>query len=275
MIAGLDPSELRRGLAELGIQGFPVVAHTSLKGLGVARDNGGAEAVIRTLTTLAPTVMMPTFSWESNTAPPEGDRPTRNGCDYAFYDGWSKPRRPFTVESAGIEPSMGFTSKLFLDWPGVRRSAHPWHSWTAWGEGAESLVNDHPWETTNLPLERLARRGGWVLMLGVGLSSCTALHVAEERAGRRPFIRWAVDREGHVRRVRASGCAKGFDHLYPSFRGLLREIEVGPARILAAPLDNVIQRGAALFLSQPELGCCSVNCIRCRDAMLGGPLDEP
>ena len=267
----LEPRLLRRHLEALGLQGAPVAVHTSLRSLLPEGGLGSAERVIETLTDWAPAVMMPAFSWGSNTAPPPGDRPPCNGCDYAFYEGWSKPRTPFRVESAGVEPSMGQTSRVFATWPGVRRSDHPWHSWAAWGEGATELVADHPWDTTNLPLERLAERGGWVVLLGVGLRSCTALHVAEERAGRRPFIRWAVDREGRVRRVHAAGCAKGFDHLLPALQREFVETTMGPARILAAPLTPLIRAAAAIFRDRPELGRCSPTCLRCRDAILGGP----
>ena len=271
MSAAVDLAAIRKGLEDAAPRGVPVAVHTSLRSFGTV--TGGADTVIAALTQSFRTVMMPAFCWDSNAPPSSGDRPLRNGCDYAFYEGWTRPPVPYLVESARIEAAMGTVSRVFLGWPGVRRSDHPWHSWAAWGHDAEALVADHPWSTTNLPLERLADLDGRVLLLGVALSACTALHVAEERAGRHPFIRWATSREGLVRRVRAAGCAKGFDALMPYCRHLFREVQVGPCRILAAPLASLIECAAALFRARPDIGQCSPTCVRCRDAQLGGPVD--
>src|SRR5205814_8753225 len=101
-------------------------------------------------------------------------------------------------------------------------------------------VREHPWESTNLPLERLAADGGWVALLGVTLASCTAIHIAEERAGRRPFMRWALDKDGRMRVVRVCGCAKGFDQLLPSCQTLFRVTLIGFAWIMAAPLAELV-----------------------------------
>jgi aminoglycoside 3-N-acetyltransferase len=214
---------------------------------------------------------MPAFCWDSNTAPSENDRPVRNGCDYSFYDNWDKPRVPFIVESAGIEQSMGIICRKFITLPNVYRSAHAWHSWAAYGDMAEELTKDHSWETTNLPIERLINaRDAYIVLLGVGLNSCTAVHVAEERAGRRPFIRWAVDRDGQVKRVRVAGCSKGFNNFMPYCKDLFKEIYIGNCRALATPLEPFIIHMASVIAAKPELGRCSITCLRCRDAILGG-----
>jgi aminoglycoside 3-N-acetyltransferase len=270
-VAHLGEADLSRVLRQLGLAGERVCVHTSLRSFGGLE--GGPDAVIQAVLGACRTVLMPAFCWDSNAPPPPDDRPTQNGCDYAFYDGWSKPLLPFRVEAAGIQPSMGAVSRRFLTHPGTERSDHAWHSWAAWGEGAGALVAGHGWETTNLPLERLTAMGGWVLLLGVDLSSCTAIHCAEERTGQRPFIRWATGRDGRVRRVRAAGCAKAFQQLFPSCQPLFREAVLGPCRILAAPLPALVDQAAHVLREQPGLGRCLSPCLRCRDAVLGGPRD--
>lgn len=257
---------------DLGIAGNKVAVHSSLSSFGRVQE--GARGVIDALVASFATVMMPAFCWESNAPPLPGDRPRRNGCHYSFYDNWQKPPKPFLVEKAGIEKSMGTIGRTFLSVPGVVRSDHPWHSWAALGDGADELTRDHPWTSTNTPLERLAAAGGWLLLMGVHLTSCTAIHVAEERAGRRPFIRWMNGRDGLVRRVRASGCAKGFNNLMPHCSDLFRETRAGNARILAAPLGALIDRSARIITDNPEITRCSPECIRCNDAILGGPCEE-
>lgn len=261
--------DFKHAFADLDIIGQKVAIHSSFSSIGTV--DGGPQTIINALSSSFPTVMMPVFCWDSNASPPVTDRPQHNGCYYSFYDNWQKPLKPFVVENAGIEKSMGIIAKIFLTFPGVIRSDHPWHSWAAMGDGASELVRDHSWALTNTPLERLVATEGWVILFGVGLNSCTAVHIAEERAGRRPFIRWMCDRDGYVKRVRASGCAKGFNNLMPYCNDLFRKTSVGNATLLAAPMEALIGRAARIMTEQSEITQCSPECIRCNDAILGGP----
>lgn len=263
--------DVRRALERMGLVGKRVAIHSSLRSFGGLE--GGAEELLALIRRNFDTVMMPAFSFESNAPPPAGDRPSRNGTDYTFYDGWNRPPVPFIVQDAPVDRKMGALSRLFSAQPGVERSDHPWHSWACVGSGSAEIVADHAWSTTNLPLERLAAHGGWVLLLGVGLSSCTALHIAEERAGRRPFIRWASRRDGGVARMRVAGCAKGFDALTPRCEPLLVRDQAGASLFVAAPLAQLIERAAAIMTTDPELTRCSPKCLRCADAIAGGPTD--
>lgn len=255
-------------LDELGL-GAHVVVHSSLRSFGGEAPD--AEALVEALRQRFETVMMPAFSFSSNAPPPAGDHPTRNGTDYSFYAGWSRSPVPFVVERAEVDPKMGLLARRFAASTGVLRSDHPWHSWAAAGPLAAELVRDHYWASPNLPLERLARRPAHVLLLGVGLSACTALHIAEERAGRRPFIRWATDRQGGVRRMAVAGCAKGFDALTPACEPLLTRRRVGSSTLMAAPLGALIEKVTSILSTQPELTRCSEHCARCKDAIEGGP----
>lgn len=255
----------------MGLSGRPLVVHASLSAFG--RVERGADTVVAALRGTCPTVMAPAFCFEPNWTPPPDDRPARNGCDYAYYDGWDRPRIPWRVESATIDRSMGVVSHALCAEPGARRSDHPWHSWLAAGEWAEELTTPHPWTTTNLPLERLAAAGGHVLLMGVSLTSCTAVHIAEERAGRQPFIRWMVDRDDVVRRIRVAGCSKGFDRLWSECNELFAETTVGNATLRSAPLTPLIDHLASLFQADQRIAVCHPTCVRCRDAALGGPED--
>jgi aminoglycoside 3-N-acetyltransferase len=177
-------------------------------------------------------------------------------------------------ETAAIDRSMGAIPVALRDLPGTVRSDHPWHSWLAHGPDAERLIEPHPWTLANPEIERLAALGGDVVFMGVGLKSCTAAHVAEERAGRRPFIRWNVGRDGVVRRIRVSGCSKGFDRLWPASADLFREDRIGGAVVRVAPLPALIDRLAATMIRDPQITVCSPTCPFCRDMVLGGPADD-
>lgn len=264
-------ADISKGFKELGIKGKSVVVHSSLSSFGEVK--GGAEAVADALLSSFRTILMPVFCWDSVAAPPENDRPRQNGCDYRYYDTWDRKPIPFVIEKAGIEPCMGIISRYFLTVSGVKRSDHAWHSWAVYGDSGESLIKQHSWDTTNLPLERLAELDANILLLGVGLSSCTAIHIAEEMLGRRPFIRWAMDRNGEIKRVRSASCGKGFNNLFPFCEDLFKTTTIGRCRALTVPLKPFLERAVSVILSNPEVTRCSLNCIRCRDAILGGPIE--
>ncbi len=272
-MASVSRIEITEGLRRLGLSAKPVAVHSSLRSFG--HVDGGGETVISALQSVCGTVLMPGFQCAADhVLPPPEQRPGQNGCDYAVHFDLSQPAEPFDVEKAPIHPKVGRVSHIFARNAGVLRSNHPWHSWLVWGENAADFVRDHPWETTSLPLERLAAAGGWVVLLGVTLSSCTAIHVAEERAGRRPFMRWALDKEGRVRVVRVCGCAKGFDQLLPYCQAIFQETWIGSSRVLAAPLSSLIESLTPVIREHPEITRCSDICLRCRDAALGGPIER-
>jgi aminoglycoside N3'-acetyltransferase len=264
-------ADIRAGFERLGLMGRRVVLHSSMRSFG--HVEGGAGTVVAACVAAFETILVPAFCFDSNAPPPPGDRPLRNGTDYTFYDNWSRPPLRWVVESAGIDPRMGIVSRRFAALADRVRSDHPWHSWVGYGSRSSQFVSEHPWNTTNLPLERLADADGYLVLVGVTLTSCTAIHVAEERAGRRSFIRWMTDRTGVVRRVRASGCAKGFDNLMAHCRPLFSETSIGQCRVLATRLEPFIEQAAALISSQPLLTMCSPGCVRCRDSVAGGPLE--
>jgi len=80
----------------------------------------------------------------------------------------------------------GIIPDVFWRLPGVGRSLHPTHPYAAWGRDARRLLAGHEQVSTfdgDCPLGRLISEGGSVLMLGVGLDRCSAMHVAETIAG--------------------------------------------------------------------------------------------
>ena len=266
MVTGAD---LRKGFEALGVSGRNIVLHSSLRSFGGVA--GGLDAVVEAVADSVGTVMVPAFNYRSVVAPPVDDRPERNAYDYSTCDTTGARPVPFRIEDAPIEPRMGAIARAIASLPQTRRSNHPWHSWAACGPIADELVNSHPWESTNLPLETLSTLGGYVVLMGVGLSSCTAVHVGEERAGRRPFIRWAVGEAGAVRRVGVAGCGKGFDRLTPDCSHLFVDTRVGGCLMRAARLDRLIETVAAVIRANPRATVCSDECVRCRDGARGGP----
>lgn len=274
--------EITRGLLDLGLEGKPVVVHSSLSAFGPVQ--GGAHTVVAALCGVCGTVLMPAYSSLGRTRAPARDRPQQNGTDYQDSDYATTLLAhdivPFDPDAFGpasqIDPDMGVISETLLQAPGTVRSKHPSVSWAAKGDQAASFVETHPAEDPMLPLKRLMHADGAILLLGVGLSRCTALHLAEEVAGRRPFIRWVLYADRMVRRIREYGCSDGFIHLGPDVAPLARRRMIGICEAVVYPMGDLVRTSSQLMRQCPERTFCSngKGCERCRDAAKGGPIEE-
>ena len=268
----MNSTMLAETLKQLGLLHQNVAVHASLSSFG--RFDGGAEAITSVLKGISTNLMMPAFSTDSIVRPPPNDRPQRNGCDYADRDYWSlNSSKRFDISTQSIDKRMGQIAQVFAHSPGAMRSPHPWHSWTAFGHDAAALVDSHAWNDPHAPLKRLCKLEGFVLLLGVDLRSCSVIHLAEERSGRRSFIRWALDSDGSVGRVAVAGCAAGFNNLAQDCRDLLTQHTLGSCKITLAPLNKLVDRCQELILSRPEITRCKPDCLRCTDMIAGGPLE--
>jgi aminoglycoside 3-N-acetyltransferase len=81
---------------------------------------------------------------------------------------------------------MGITAELFWRQPGVFRSDHPGGSFAAAGPRASEICAPQPLSPPHgpdSPVGRVHALGGQVLLLGVGHSEDTTLHLAEALAG--------------------------------------------------------------------------------------------
>jgi len=232
--------------------------------------DGGAEAVVAALTKTAELVAVPTFCWDASVRYADRDPVGNNAAEGADPDDTRRPV-PFDPATSGIDADMGVIANTVARWPGARRSGHPLVSWAAWGAGAEEIVRDHDWNDAFRPIKRVVDLDGSILLLGVTLTSCTAVHLAEEMAGRRSFIRWAQGLDGVVRRARTGGCSEGFDSLLPHLGDVIRETTIGSARVIIAPLVPFLGRVAGIIRRDPGITMCRTRCDRCRAAVAGGP----
>src|SRR5690606_19430534 len=121
--------------------------------------------------------------------------------------------------------------------------------------------------------EELACRKGYIILMGVDLTRMTAIHLAEEKAGRCLFRRWANDSNGNIAEVTVGGCSKGFN----KFNEILKDIEsraiVGKSIWRIYPSQLLLERVTEKILFDPYITHCGdSNCERCNDAVLGGPL---
>lgn len=242
-----DPQQLRAGLDDLGVgRGDHVVVHSSLRSIG--RVAGGAEAVLELLIdVLGPsgTLVLPTFNYRPN--------------DDGEVDLRVTPGQTGAISEAGRRRAD------------ARRSDHPTHSLVGIGRLAPELTAGHLVGRAmgpDSPLGRLARHGGKVLLLGVGHTSNTMLHVAEEVARvpkpDPPQARQAVTvttLEGRALRHTldsSPSCSMAFGTAERVLRqaGVVTDGRIGGALCQLMPAAEVLRVIGGLLREQPDALLC-------------------
>ena len=173
---------LQADFSALGIRsGMVLLVHSSLSAMGWVC--GGAVAVIIALQEVlgaAGTLVMPTHSTDL-TEPSQWENPP------VPESWWPTIRATMPAYQPDLTPtrSMGVIAETFRKQKGVLRSAHPHHSFCAYGHQASHITSNHSLEFglgEGSPLARIYDLHGFVLLLGVGYDSNTSMHLAEYRA---------------------------------------------------------------------------------------------
>lgn len=266
-------TDISKAVRHLNLAGKPVCLHSSLRSFGSVA--GGAETVLRGFLAEGCTVMVPTFTYEHELSPPLGQRPQRNGFDYA--DPQPLEARPiYTTESREISEDMGAIPRALLDLPEHVRGDHPLDSFTAVGPSDDALISGQTSLDVYAPFQNLTLRAGYVVLMGVGLTRMTLLHYAEQEAGRELFWRWANDKSGAPVSVRVGGCSEGFEELAPALAELERTLHVGSSFWRIYPAKEALAFAAATIRAEPHITHCPDGaCERCNDAVRGGPRTDP
>ena len=264
--------EIRNALRTLGQSGRAVCVHSSLRSFG--RVEGGAHAVVGAFLAEGCTILVPTFSSAFEIEPPAHMRFERNGWDYGRAPTRGRGSdKTYTTDSTEIDREMGAIPAAVVSWPGRVRGRHPTDSFAALGPRAAEFVSGQTPADVCAPLAALARAGGHVLLMGVGLERMTLLHLAEKRAGRELFRRWANDERGRPSVVEVGGCSEGFGRLEPVLQPVTRTAVVGQSTWRLLPADEAVARASEAVRADPRITHCGEErCERCRDATQGGPI---
>ncbi len=255
----ITKQQLVAALREIGLQpGDSYIVHSSYRSLGDVE--GGPEAVIDALIeAVGPTgnLALPTFNYTANIAEP-------------YFD-------PAVVRClTGIIPELGRKR------PTAVRSLHPTHSMTVIGPDAVELTKDHmSYRSVGLgsPIDRLAKMGGKVLLLGVGFTSNTTVHLGEEYAGT-PKVGWFEETK-YARVLMPDGsivshevdtstsCSRGFGAAELPLRrnGEIRDLQLGNSKWMLMQGMDVVRRVVEILGEKPDaLLCTWAGCRPCTGA---------
>ncbi len=172
---------LKEDFNVLGVEkGNIILMHSSLSQLGWTV--GGPVSVIDAILEIISnegTLIMPTFS-SGNTDPSEWESPP---VPKEWWDDIKTNMPAFHPEKTPTL-GIGIIAETFRKYPNVIRSNHPTSSFCAWGKYAKYITENHRIEIDlgeGSPLAKIYELEGKILLLGVGHSSNSSIHLAEYR----------------------------------------------------------------------------------------------
>jgi len=244
-------TDLVRGLREVGIrEGDIIGVHSSLSRFGYVE--GGAEAVVEALLeAVGPSgsVVVPTYSKNV-------EHVERTPEEKALGMTWKSRILPFDPKTHGC-----WTGKIpdtFWRRPAAVRGTHPTHSLSAIGPHAEELVKG--WHA-------LRDLDGHIVLLGVTLTCCSSMHLAEEGIRLPEYIRAKMTMPKELRdKYPEDQWETGYGP-YPDFclmegpcqeKGIMALTRVGDAIVKRVRLRELIELYAEYLRRSPEIfyhGC--------------------
>lgn len=264
--------QLADDLRELGLpQGANVLIHVSLRSIGPI-ENGAETLAYALLDAIGPqgTLLVPTFTQDAADPadwlerPSEPEELARLRAAVPLFD---PDRTPATVRAVGVFPDV--VRRLAH----ARRSMHPRLSFAALGAEAEFLTQNVPFHYplgSDSPLARLHQINGYILLIGVGHSANSSLHLAEVWADV-PYIHRSTQvKTGAAEWTAMAGspeCREGFRKIEPVLRQarILKRGYIGNAesqlmrqRELVSMAVAMLQgRGDALLCDSPACRWCA------------------
>jgi len=259
--------DLSTGFKELEIDFHkPIMVHTSLSSFGEIRR--GAETLLGALLASFPTVISPTFTYKTMVIPETG--PENNGIEYGSGRDLNKMAEFFSRDMPA-DRLMGTLSEKVRLHPHATRSTHPILSFA--GINAQEAIETQTLNQPFAPIQWLAEHQGSVLLLGVDHTVNTSIHLAEQLAGRKMFIRWALSSGSILECPVFPGCSDGFNQVETELATITIPKKIGNALIKAIPICEMIERLVPMIHKEPEAFLCErANCPRCtsvRNALAG------
>ncbi|SKC49355.1 aminoglycoside 3-N-acetyltransferase [Krasilnikoviella flava] len=265
--------DVAAGLRQLGLgRTSTVLAHTSMRAFG--HVDGGAAAVARALVEVCGTVVVPADTWDQTgvPAPPGLERPWNaywNAATWAELDE-AVDRAAVFAPDLPVDREMGAVPEALRRGHPHHRTAHPLKGFVATGERAAEIVGGQTLDRPLAPVEAVGDAGGDVLLVGVGHTANTAIHVAEQHLGRARYFRYAkVGPRAWAELADLPGESHRFDGLEPALWPSTREVRVGRARLRRVGVAEVLAVTRAAIAADPRALLCDDPGCRCAAAWRG------
>lgn len=250
--------ELKSAFDELGLANNPVIAHASLKKLGLI--HGGPQTVLNAMLGSFGAVIMPTHTYKTMVTPKVG--PPNNGIKYDEETDTRKVAVEPFHPGMPADKMMGILPEALRKHPAAMRSLHPILSFA--GIRADSALVTQTLYDPLAPIGDLAEHDGWALLIGVDHTVNTSIHYAEKLAGRKQFIRWALVGDRVVECPGFPGDSSGFQAIEELIEPEARRVEVGKSFVQAVPLKPLFDATVRLIKENPlALLCEQMDCARC------------
>ncbi len=259
----ITSTDLKNGLAKLGVKKNLIIAHASLKSFGMIE--GGADAMLAALLDSTRGIMMPTFTYKTMLNPEVG--PPRNGITYGSEKDLNKMAEAFHRDMP-VDKLMGVLPETLRNHPKAKRSSHPIQSFA--GIGMDAIINSQTIFDPFAPIRVLAESDGWVVLLGVDHTVNTSIHYAEKISGRLQFIRWALLPDRVVECSNFPGDSEGFNSIAPLVEKYTRRVNIGDALVQAVHLKSLINAAVDQLYGNPLAFLCGrKDCERCNAVRFG------
>lgn len=240
--------DFEQALNALGLDGSQnVIAHTSLSSFG--HFEGAQAALVRSLKRCVATLVVPTFSYAMSIDASEIENHRSE-----------KQFRRFSP----VSRDLGRVAQHMVDDPQSVRSFHPLLSFAAQGTYAHEITGAQSLENPYAPIGALYDLDGWVLLLGVGMSSNTSVHYGEHLAGQVLLPRWVLI-DGVPKQTWFPNCSGAFSRLHKGLKTDRRSVTLGRATLEAYPVRAVVDLAHLRVSKDPEALLCGFSGCRCQD----------
>lgn len=248
---------LRDGLK---LHGQDIIAHVSLSALGPV--HGGARAVLDGILGTSGTVLMPAFTYQTQVIPQTG--PPNNALDYGSGDVFNARAEIFRPDLP-VHPDCGTVAETMRQDRSTLRSTHPILSFIAQGPHAREALSAQTRENPLGPIAWLEAHDGAVLLMGVDQRHNFALHLAEQRAGREGFTRWALTLDDIEELHNIPGDREGFNSIWAELIQFTEVQQIGLARCELIHIRPMLAYAEECIRDDPNfLLCDKPTCASCR-----------
>jgi aminoglycoside 3-N-acetyltransferase len=250
--------DFSHALDELDIQAHSrVLLHAAIDSFGVVA--GGEESLIGAVVNRCELIITPAFTQQTMITPSVG--PADNALEYGSDEEANLYAAIFDADLP-VAAHLGTVNEVLRKHPQAERSNHPILSFV--GINADEALTSQSLESPLGPVEWLANYDGDVLMMGCDQRANVALHLGEQLAGRKTFIRWALTANGVVECLNMPGCSDGFDLVRSRLGAIARSTTLNAVVLEAIPIRDLLNLTTGWIREDPRaLLCDRTGCPHC------------